>query len=213
MRMGTDKTLLRVDGEQLVSRVVDAAASVCAHVLLITNQPEMHSQVSLAADVRILTDEVPFLGPLGGLVTALAQSSDEWVLAVAADMPWLEPEVVRVLWSLRGEADVVIPVGDRGTEPLLALYRTATCLPAGREALGAGYRRLIAMFPALEVVEVPADTLRAVDSELRSLVNVNTPEELAEVRSSVGAGRRPGAVAPPNHPHGTDAPAEERDSE
>jgi FdhD protein len=40
------------------------------------------------------------------------------------------------------------------------------------------------MFPELHVVELPLETLRAADPTLRSLVNVNTPEDLAEVREA-----------------------------
>lgn len=183
MRMGVDKTLLDVDGEPLVVRATEAVLRVCAHALVVTNRPEALSGAGLPQGVPVITDEVAYQGPLGGLVTALAQAADEWVLAVAADMPWLEPAVVQALWALRDDADVVIPVGERGPEPLLALYRVSSCLPAGRAVIETGRRRLVAMFPQLKVVEVPLEQLRSADPLLRSLVNVNTPEELAEVRA------------------------------
>lgn len=188
MRMGVDKTLLDVDGEPLVVRATEAVLRICANALVVTNRPEALESTGLPAEVPILTDEVAYQGPLGGLVTALAQAPDEWVLAVAADMPWLEPGIVSALWDLRDDADVVIPVGERGPEPLLALYRVKTCLPAGRAVIETGRRRLVAMFPALKVVEVPLEALRGADPDLRSLVNVNTPEELAEVRAASEGG-------------------------
>ena len=51
--------------------------------------------------------------------------------------------------------------------------------------------------PALNVVEVPVESLRAVDPELRSLVNVNTPADLAEAVSMRGR-RASGRAAPPS---------------
>ncbi|MBF4510638.1 MAG: formate dehydrogenase accessory sulfurtransferase FdhD [Aeromicrobium sp.] len=180
-RMGVDKTLLLFDGEPLVRRVAETAALVCESVMVVTNRPEAMIEADLPADVRVLTDEVAYQGPLGGLVTALAAAETEWVLAVASDMPWLEPSVIRALWEARGEAQVVLPVGEKGPEPLLALYHTS-CLPEARRVLASGRRRLVAILPALTAVEVPLDTLRAVDPGLRSLVNVNTPEELLESR-------------------------------
>lgn len=188
MRMGVDKTLLDVDGEPLVVRAAEAVLSICEHAVVVTNRPEALLNAGLPDSVTILTDEVAYQGPLGGLVTALAQAPDEWVLAVAADMPWLEPGIVTALWELRSDADVVIPVGQAGSEPLLALYRTATCLPAARAVIKTGRRRIVAMFPSLKVVEVPLEALRSADPELRSLVNVNTPEELAEVRAASEGG-------------------------
>lgn len=184
MRMGVDKTMLDVDGEPLVARVSEAVGSVCSETLVVTNRPEALSGAGLPVGARVLTDEVAYQGPLGGIATALAAASSDWVLVVAADMPWLEPSVVRALWDLRDSADVVVPVSERGPEPLLALYRAEACLPAARAALASGRRRVVAMFGSVRVAEVPVEALRSADPELRSLVNVNTPEELADVRAN-----------------------------
>ncbi len=125
-----------------------------------------------------------YQGPLGGLTTALSEATCEWMLAVAADMPHLTSEVVGALWELRGDADAVVPVTEKGLEPLLALYRVAACLPAAREVLSTGRRRPVAVFSRVTTVEVPADALRSVDPDLRSLVNVNTPADLIEAREA-----------------------------
>lgn len=183
MRMGVDKTLLSVDGEPLLVRVVDAVSAVCAHTVVVTNRREQIADAGLPADTHVLIDEVPYQGPLGGLVTALKDAPDDWVLAVAADIPWLEPDVIRALWAARDDAQVVVPVTEKGLEPLLALYHR-DCLPAARRVLASGRRRLVAMFPELRVVELPLESLRAADPSLRSLINVNTPEDLAEARES-----------------------------
>lgn len=184
MRMGIDKTLLPVDGEALVTRVAEAAALVCERVVVVTNRPETLGGAGLPPGVPVLVDEVAYQGPLGGLVTALKNAEDDWVLALPADMPWLCPEVVRALWEVRDGAKVVVPVSAKGPEPLLALYHR-DCLSVAWRVLESGRRRLVAMFPELSVVELPVEDLRAVDPDLRSLVNVNTPEELAEARESV----------------------------
>jgi FdhD protein len=181
MRMGVDKTLLPVDGETLLARVVDAVSAVCAHTVVVTNRAEQIAEAGLPADTQVLIDEVSYQGPLGGLVTALKDAPDDWVLAVAADVPWLEPEVIRALWGARDGAQVVVTVTEKGVEPLLALYHR-DCLPAARRVLDSGRRRLVAMFPDLVVVELPIESLLTADPGLRSLVNVNTPEDLAEVR-------------------------------
>ncbi len=184
VRMGVDKTLLAVDGEPLVSRVVGVVQTVCDHTVVVTNRPEALAEAGLPANVPILADEVAYQGPLGGLATAMAAAEDEWVLAVAADMPHLEPGVIRALWDVREGVDVVLPVGEKGPEPLLALYRVEACLPAARGALATGRRRIIAMISTLRVAELPLEALRAVDPDLRSLVNVNTPADLAEAREA-----------------------------
>jgi FdhD protein len=183
--MGVDKTLLDVDGQSLISRVVDVVDEVCANTVVVTNRPDTLRESGFDPGVGILQDEVAYQGPLGGLVTAMKEARDEWVLAVAADMPHLEPAVIRALWDARDGGDVVVPVTEKGPEPLLALYRVAACLAPAREVLDTGRRRLVALFPRVKVIEVPVESLRDVDPELHSLVNVNTPADLAEARQTL----------------------------
>ena len=184
VRMGVDKTLLAVDGEPLVTRVARVVDSVCSQTVVVTNRPDALADAQLPPHIRIATDEVAYQGPLGGLATAMAMADNEWVLAVAADMPHLEPGIIGALWAAREGVDVVVPVTDKGLEPLLALYRVEACLPAAREVLATGRRRLVALYSSVRVAEVPVESLRSVDPELRSLVNVNTPADLAEARES-----------------------------
>jgi FdhD protein len=185
MRMGVDKTLLAVDGRALVARVCDVVSAVCEHTVVVTNRPEALAGAGLPEGVGILADEIAYQGPLGGLVTALDAAQDDWVLAVGADMPHLAPEIVRALWDLRDGADAVVPMSDKGAEPLLAFYRVAACKAPAHEILDTGRRRILALLPHVRVIEVPVDALRSADPELRSLVNVNTPEDLAEARDEV----------------------------
>ncbi len=177
-RMGVDKTLLEIDGVPMVSRVASAMHEICSHVLVVTTRPEAAAEAGLPQGTRIVTDEVDHLGPLGGIATGLAQAEDEWLLVVAADMPWVTSAVVGELWSRIGDADVVVPNDGKGLEPLLALYRVETVLPVARKLLEAGERRPVAPFEYLKVVEVPSDELRSVDPELKSLININTPHDL-----------------------------------
>lgn len=185
LRMGVDKTLLALDGRSLVALVCDAVGTVCESTIVVTNRPEALDDAGLPEGVEIVRDEVAYQGPLGGLATALASASTEWVLAVAADMPHLEPELIRALWAARGQGDVVVPVTDKGLEPLLALYRVPACLGPARDVLATGRRRLVALFSQVKVVEIPVEQLRAADPDLRSLFNVNTPSDLVEARETV----------------------------
>lgn len=185
-RMGVDKTLLPLDGEPLVLRVAEIAAEICERVLVVTNRPEAMAQVALPPSVRVLTDEVAYQGPLGGMVTAMHNAETEWVLALGADMPWLKPELVRALWEARDGAQVVLPVGEKGPEPLLALYHLS-CLPHAERMLASGRRRLVSVIGSVKSVEVDLETLRQYDPELTSLVNVNTPEDLFGAREAADA--------------------------
>lgn len=175
--MGTDKTILPVGGRTMVSRVVDIVSSTCAETMLVTDRPAGPAGARLGPHVTVVTDDEPDQGPLGGLVTAIRHARHGWVLAVAADMPWLSADVIRVLWGCRTlGAQAVVPMTDRGVEPLLAFYRR-DAIHRLEAFLTGGGRRLVDALDDLRVAWVPAGSLEAVDEGLMSFVNVNTPED------------------------------------
>jgi len=180
LRMGVDKTQLDIGGRALVARAVNAVAPVVDEVIIVTNRPENLPLAQLPDGVEVMADKVAYQGPLGGLATGLAAASHPWALTVAADMPWISEDVVRLLWSQRTRSDVVIPVGDKGAEPLLALYRVAKTLPVADAVLESGRRRLLAMFPDLRVHEIPMAEIQKIDPELATLFNINTPADLTQ---------------------------------
>ena len=181
-RMGADKALIEVNGRTLVERAVDSVRHLCEETIVVTGDPETLAEARLPSDVRIVSDEVPGLGPLGGLVTALASAGRRWVLALAVDMPFVDPAVLRLLWDSRDHAEAVVPLTGRGAEPMLALYAKEPCLRAARSALEAGERRPLALLDTVDTVEVGEGALREADPELRSLENVNTPADLERIR-------------------------------
>jgi molybdopterin-guanine dinucleotide biosynthesis protein A len=82
--------------------------------------------------------------------------------------------------------DVVIPSSEGGLEPLHAIYRRATCLPAVQEALDSGEQRLISWFPSVKVrILIPEET-NPFDPRGLMFLNVNTPDEHAQVEKLAG---------------------------
>ncbi len=180
-RMGFDKTLVRVGGHTLVARVAESLGSVCSEVLVVTNHPEDLADAGLPEGARVVADDLPYSGPLGALATAMDAASQEWVLLAAADMPWIEPGVIDLLWSNRDGVDAVVPLTEGGLEPLLALYATSTS-DIARALLEDGMRRPAELLERVSTCEVGPEELRLADPELASFVNVNTPEELASAK-------------------------------
>lgn len=180
--MGVDKTQLPLGGVPMVARAATSMQQIASETIIVTNRPDELPLDYIDSEVIILKDEVAYQGPLGGLATALPVASQEWILAVAADMPWVSSEVIEALYSHIEDQDVVIAVGENGPEPLLALYRKETVLPAAREVIATGRRRIVAMFDNLRVAEVDTETLREIDPSLSSFFNVNTQTDLAEAQ-------------------------------
>ena len=170
---GVPKGLLTFQGRTVLERLLDLAP-LFADVLLVANTPEPYARFGL----RTVADVVPDRGAPGGVHAAMTAARTGWVLAVACDMPFVSPAAVRVLLEARSpELDAVCFTVAGRVEPLLAVYRTALSARWG-DALRHHNPSLRSLLAACRARLLPEEALRAVDPQLRSLVNVNTPEDL-----------------------------------
>jgi molybdopterin-guanine dinucleotide biosynthesis protein A len=183
-RMGRDKAWLEVEGRPIIARVVAVLREVADEVLVVANDPR-YAELGL----RVVPDRFPEGGALGGIATGVGASAHDRVLVAACDMPYLRADVWRVLLERADGADAVVPRIGGEYETLHALY-TKACLAPMERALGAGRLRVISFFGDVRVREVGEDELRALDPDLRSFTNLNTPEELAAADPAGGRRRR-----------------------
>ncbi|HZV82066.1 MAG TPA: molybdenum cofactor guanylyltransferase, partial [Geobacteraceae bacterium] len=105
------------------------------------------------------------------------------IFAVACDMPYLDERLIRYLAARRDRAEVIIPEGEVGLEPLHAVYSKG-CLPHMEAALLAGRRRIVSFFDQVELVTVPRSVITVFDPELRSFSNINTPGDYYALRGA-----------------------------
>jgi len=178
-RMGGEpKALMELGGKLIIERIVEVLGSVLSDLLIVTNTPELYAFLG----IPMVPDVFPEHGSLGGIYTGLKAAKGEAAFTVACDMPFLKPEVVRLVVSRAGEADVVIPKVGEQYETLHALYAKA-CLPHMEAVLQARRFRVVGFFPKVKVLEIPeAEVARLADPHI-CFMNVNTPDELARARS------------------------------
>jgi molybdopterin-guanine dinucleotide biosynthesis protein A len=172
-RMGQDKAWIELDGEPLIARVASVLAAVADEVIIVANDPKYDS-----LGLQVVRDRYPTGGALGGIATGVGAATHDTVLVAACDMPFLSPEVWRLILGHSGEADVVIPKIGGEYETLHALY-TRACIPHMARAIAENRLRVISIFEQVRVLAIEEPELRAVDPTLRAFTNVNTPEELA----------------------------------
>ena len=177
-RMGEDKALKPFLGRPLIQRVVDRLSPIADELIVTTNHPEDYRFLGL----RLIPDLKPGRGALGGLYTAIASATQPLVAVVACDMPFASPTLVEAANRLmvQEEADVVIARTDQGFEPIHAVYRRATCLPAIESAIDADQWKVIAWFPQVKVRVLTSDELKQFDPDGLAFWNVNTPDEFLQ---------------------------------
>ncbi|RPJ20590.1 MAG: molybdenum cofactor guanylyltransferase [Chloroflexi bacterium] len=177
-RMGEDKALKTFLGRPLIQRVVERLSSIAEELIVTTNRPEDYRFLGL----RLVSDLKPGRGALGGLYTAIASASHPIVAVAACDMPFASASLLEAASRLLVEeaADVVIPKSDEGYEPLHAIYRRATCLPAIQAAIDADQWKVIAWFPQVKVRVLTPEEITVYDPSGLAFWNVNTPEEFSK---------------------------------
>ncbi len=167
------KGLLVHQGRSLLSRLLELRPLV-DEVLLVANDPTAYAEYGL----RTVPDVVPNRGAPGGVHAALVHARSEWVLAVGCDMPFVAPPVAELVLSARADdVDIAAFEVNGRLEPLLALYRSAIA-PRWGSALSA-HPPFRSLFRDFRAKLLPEEALRAVDPDMRAIVSINTPEDLA----------------------------------
>ena len=158
-RFGSPKALARFDGETLAERAWRTLGECCEERIAVGKESD-----GLALPFPLLDDGTDVRAPLAGLVAGLRAARNEVCVVLPVDCPTMTAEVLRAFAAACRDA-AVPPSG-----PLPGAYR--------RSALPTLERRLAHGELALRDALGELDTA-VVDADVATLVNVNTPEELA----------------------------------
>lgn len=185
-RMGSPKAWLPFGPETLLQRVVRLVGTVARPVVVVAAPGQDIPE--LPADVAVVRDPIAGRGPLQGLAAGLAAMPDEvdLVYATATDAPFLEPRWIGRLAGLIGDRDLAIPRVGEEYHPLAALYRRAAVLPAIDRMLQQGRLRLRDIVECGNVRVVDEDEMRSVDPDLKTLRNLNHPEDYRRALRDTG---------------------------
>jgi molybdenum cofactor guanylyltransferase len=186
-RMGQDKALLEVDGRALIEYVIDVANRVSDETLIVASDRPEYEQFGS----RVVADKFPQSGSLGGIYTALSESTNDDCLVLACDMPFVNEKLLRFMIDSFENADALVPSlaaersdqgGSETLETLHAIYSKA-CIPAIERQLNAGVFKVIGFFSEVNVQKLPEEKILEYDPQLLSFFNANTPEEFEWARN------------------------------
>ncbi len=184
-RMGLPKATLPFGTETLLERVIRLLSEVVQPIVVVAAPGQ--SLVDLPPDVLVAHDERESRGPLEGLyagLTAMAPHADA-AYATSCDVPLLVPAFVRRMIELLDDHQIAVPVDGKFHHPLAAVYQTSV-LPAIESLLQADRLRPLFLFDDVETRRVPVEDLKQVDSELRTLANLNYPQDYFDALAKEG---------------------------
>lgn len=180
-RMGMDKSALDFHGKpqgiycsELLGAVLER---VCASVRKGPPRPDVFEALPRVEDAY------GEIGPMSGVLSAMDQEPGAAWFVLACDLPYINELAVRELLDGRepNRMATAFMASDGFFEPLCAIYEPRSALLL-KERLAAGRY-------SLRDVLTDADVRMVCPPEDRMLTNVNTPEDLEEVRARLAAER------------------------
>lgn len=195
-RMGRPKASLPFGPETMLQRVVRLLGTVVSPIVVVAARDQ--DLPPLPESIIISRDEREAKGPLEGIragLSALPASIDAAYIT-SCDVPLLVPAFVERMIELMGDHDVAVMEIDGFAHPLSAIYRRNT-LPHVESLLAADRLRPVFLFDAVRTRRVKVEEMVVVDPELKTLRNLNTPEEYRAALADAG-------IQPPTPPAARD---------
>jgi molybdenum cofactor guanylyltransferase len=186
-RMQRDKASLEYAGKSQLTRAMELLTPLVASCFVSVRADQLYDPHRAAYDT--IADIKPNLGPIGGIHAALHTFPDHAWLVLACDLPFLDRATLQHLIGHRADTRVATAYRssfDGLPEPLCAIFEPRS-LPVIEESLTRGQ-------------QCPRALLSGADAELldlpnpRALDNVNTGEEYAAAKATIGTNA---AVATP----------------
>ena len=179
-RMGTDKSFVELHGKPMIEHLIEQISDLGqAETVLITNRPNDYAHLGLP----MVGDVFPDSGSLGGIYTAIYNSKYQDILVIACDMPFVKPNLLRYMLTLRAEAhgpyDVIVPRINKYPEGLHAIY-SKQCLAPIKKSIAMNRLKVIGFYDEVRVRYLDETEYQDIDPKGLSFFNVNTPEQLAE---------------------------------
>ena len=117
---GRNKALLEIEGESFISRIHRSLSPLFNCSIIISNDEiDFH-----LTNVKIYSDIIKNVGPLGGIHSALVNAITPFVFVVSCDMPFassiMAGEIAKQFLSEKN--DILIPRIESYHEPLFAIY-------------------------------------------------------------------------------------------
>ncbi|MDE2968098.1 MAG: molybdenum cofactor guanylyltransferase [Chloroflexota bacterium] len=182
-RLGLDKATAGAGGRPLLHWSALAASRVSDDIV-VARRPDQQFPALDGVDWREAIDHRHDRGPLAGLEAALPMIEHDLAVAVACDMPFLRPGLLRAVAAASEGVEIAMPRIDGVAQPLLAAYRPSI-VPRATHLLDEGDGRIRALLPLVEHRILDVEELRAHDEDLESFTNVNRPEDLNAVEQTL----------------------------
>lgn len=173
-RMGRDKASLPFGPEVMLQRVIRLMVEVIDPQSVVVVAAAEQQLPPLPPEIIVARDDRPGRGPLEGLAAGLdaIRADVDAVYVTSCDAPLLVPAFVAQMFAFLGDHEIAVPSDGEHFHPLAAVYRPSVLIHV-RRLLQQNRLQVRLLLDEADTRSVSIDQLRAVDPELRTLINLN----------------------------------------
>lgn len=167
-RMGTDKSLMLLQGKPIISHVIEAIKPLCDQVVISSNK-----SVYDFTGCEVWPDLYLIQAPMIGIYSCLKRSTTDLNIIVSCDVPFVETTLFTYLLQNMEGSDIIVPVHDNYMEPLCAIYKKKI-VPALQQFIDQQNYRL---FEFVESTSHKCLEISTSNFPPRIFMNINTLDE------------------------------------
>ncbi len=186
-RFGSNKAFAKINNKPMLDHILDVVRDSGSEAILSISDPVEFADYDYP---KIFDPDPELRSPLNGLLASM-RVLPGYFLALTVDSPGIVPEVLeRFMQDAVGETGRPVVAGDdRRIYPFPGVYH-ADNIDEFEAAYCSGDYRLTELIASMNPIIIPLDEIRAIDPGLRSYVNINSPEDLADFAGSPAVSAR-----------------------
>ena len=185
-RMGhREKSMMAVNGQPLITYVINSLEKVVDDIIIsVRDKAQGELLDTILQGYTYAYDEFENKGPLSGILSGLSLCRNEFCFIAACDMPFINEDVVKMLFGMGEGHDAAIPRWKDGyIEPLHAVYKCESMIKETRKAIESGESIILAPIFRMNVNYIDIEIIGKIDPNLRTFININTPRDMERIET------------------------------
>lgn len=174
-----EKALLELHGKPILLHILERLSRSVDDFIIVARDRDQQSKLQLSklpADrTTVVCDEIRGFGPVAGIYTGLKISKAPYSFVAACDMPYINADVVDLLFGKAYGYDVAIPYPP---EPLHAVYKRDVTIEAAKKAIREGKGAIMYVIDQLRANFVPKKEIQTLDPNLCTFLNINRVQDI-----------------------------------
>lgn len=197
-RMGFDKQLIQINGTPLVRHIIGTLKNIFNEIIIVTNNFDYYPE----NNVLLVSDEIPNLGPVGGILTGLKKASSQYIFVLACDMPNVNVPYIKYMMNKIGlndsgacitkKADWIEPFNAFYSKSLIEHFERHLFLLDTDPRVKSINTSLFALINSTKCLFIEEREARVFSPDWSMFTNLNTPEELSKFFESKGIDKKEG---------------------